>query len=424
MKRKNNISILTAGIVCALMIAGCGLSSLSGLESSGAVTERTAAETTQDSEGTVGYESESGITEYDEKIELTDGIGNVTVTECGTYYITGSSDDCTIAVRAGESESVTLILEDVSITNSSSAAIYAESAGEVNIVLEGDSELANEGGFVNDGSEDEDIDAVIYSGSNMTISGDGSLKIISVEGKGIGSDDSLVISGGDISIDASDDGINVNESFLMTGGKLSIIAGDDGIHADADLKVSGGEIGINAAEGLEATCVVIDDGLIVINASDDGINAAQKSEDSDVKVVINGGDITIVMGEGDTDGIDSNGDLIINGGRIDITGQSCCDYDGRAELNGGTLIVNGVETDTITNQFMGGGWDQNGDGFQGFAGPGQNGGSAPGGPGHSGGFVEGYGPGEGGLPGEGFGPGESDQAGEGFRPDGDFQPEM
>ncbi|MBP5762805.1 MAG: hypothetical protein J6W48_07515, partial [Lachnospiraceae bacterium] len=123
---------------------------------------------------------------------------------------------------------------------------------------------------------------------------------------------------------------------------------------------------------------------IVINASDDGINAAQKSEDAEVKVEINGGDITIVMGEGDTDGIDSNGDLIINGGRIDITGMSACDYDGTAELNGGTLIVNGVEADTITNQFMGG-----------FPGPG-----------------------------EVFGPGEVGRPGEGFRPDGDFQPEM
>ena len=60
------------------------------------------------------------------------------------------------------------------------------------------------------------------------------------------------------------------------------------------------------------------------------------------------------MGQGDTDGIDSNGDIYINGGTIDITGQSTIDYDGTAVKNGGTLIINGVTTDTIPNQIMGG----------------------------------------------------------------------
>ena len=70
---------------------------------------------------------------------------------------------------------------------------------------------------------------------------------------------------------------------------------------------------------------------------------------------MNDGSLTIQMGAGDTDAIDANGNIIINGGTIDITAQSPFDYDGTAELNGGTLIVNGEETDSITNQMMGGG---------------------------------------------------------------------
>ena len=66
------------------------------------------------------------------------------------------------------------------------------------------------------------------------------------------------------------------------------------------------------------------------------------------------------MGQGDTDGLDSNGDLYITGGTVDITGQSACDYDGRAEKTGGTLIVNGQETDSIPNQMMGGGGGRGG----------------------------------------------------------------
>ena len=61
------------------------------------------------------------------------------------------------------------------------------------------------------------------------------------------------------------------------------------------------------------------------------------------------------MANGDTDGIDSNGNLYINGGTINITCNSPFDYDGKAEYNGGILIVNGTKTNEITNQMMGGG---------------------------------------------------------------------
>ena len=61
------------------------------------------------------------------------------------------------------------------------------------------------------------------------------------------------------------------------------------------------------------------------------------------------------MGAGDTDAVDSNGDLIITGGTIDITAQSPFDYDGSCSYTGGTIIVNGVETDSVSNQMMGGG---------------------------------------------------------------------
>ena len=84
------------------------------------------------------------------------------------------------------------------------------------------------------------------------------------------------------------------------------------------------------------------------------MNAAQKSSAYWPTLEINDGEITVVMGSGDTDGIDSNGDLYINGGHIDVTGGSTFDYDGTGEFNGGTLIVNGQELDSLPNQMMGG----------------------------------------------------------------------
>ena len=64
-----------------------------------------------------------------------------------------------------------------------------------------------------------------------------------------------------------------------------------------------------------------------VYASDDGINAAQKVEDYTPTIEINGGDITVDMGAGDTDALDSNGYLYITGGVVNINAQSPFDYD-------------------------------------------------------------------------------------------------
>ena len=62
----------------------------------------------------------------------------------------------------------------------------------------------------------------------------------------------------------------------------------------------------------------------------------------------------------------SNGNLVIAGGTLDITAQSPFDYDGTCEKTGGTLIINGTETDSVTNQMMGGGHGGKG-GFGGWS---------------------------------------------------------
>jgi hypothetical protein len=70
---------------------------------------------------------------------------------------------------------------------------------------------------------------------------------------------------------------------------------------------------------------------------------------------MNGGSLTINMGSGDTDAIDSNGNLYINGGTVDITANSAFDFDGEGAINGGNVTVNGSTITEITNQMIGGG---------------------------------------------------------------------
>jgi hypothetical protein len=86
---------------------------------------------------------------------------------------------------------------------------------------------------------------------------------------------------------------------------------------------------------------MINEGTIDIYATDDGINATSLS-DYDVVIEVNGGNITLDIESGDTDGFDANGDIYINGGNIDVTAVSSFDADGSAVLNGGTVVVNGV----------------------------------------------------------------------------------
>ena len=64
----------------------------------------------------------------------------------------------------------------------------------------------------------------------------------------------------------------------------------------------------------------------------------------------------VAVGQGDTDAIDCNGNIIVNGGTIDVTSQmSSFDYDRTAQFNGGTIIVNGQEVSEIPQSMMGGG---------------------------------------------------------------------
>jgi formylmethanofuran dehydrogenase subunit C len=52
--------------------------------------------------------------------------------------------------------------------------------------------------------------------------------------------------------------------------------------------------------------------------------------------------------------VDSNGNIVINGGTISVTGNSTFDYEGTGVINGGTVIVNGQQVSTLPNQMMGG----------------------------------------------------------------------
>ena len=308
----------------------------------------------------------------------------VTITAAGTYILTGTLDDGSVVVDATKDDKVQLVLDGVSITSSDYAAIYVKQADKVFVTLaEGTVNTLTNGGTYTQTDENE-VDAVIFAKDDITFNGTGTLRITANAGSGIvGKDevtitmgvyeitaaehairakDSLAIADGSFTLYAYEDGLHAENgddetlgNIYIAGGSFTIQVKDDAIHANTLLQIDGGTFEITAAEGLEATYIQINGGDIQISASDDGVNAASKSSLYTPTFEMNDGTLTITMGAGDTDGVDSNGNIIINGGTINVTGQSSFDCDGTAQYNGGTIIVNGQQVDSIPNQMMGGG---------------------------------------------------------------------
>lgn len=202
--------------------------------------------------------------------------------------------------------------------------------------------------------------------------------------KGIKSDGALYVNGGTFTINSADDSFHSNSDVTINDGTYTISSGDDGIHADSALLVNGGTITVTESyEGLEGLNITINDGKIDITASDDGMNAAggndasgfggrggdgfkgmqapdaaQKSDsasdtaqdtdaasEDEMWMVINGGYVHVLAGG---DGLDSNGDLTINGGEVYVdgpsdNGNSAIDYGEKSSfyINGGTVVAVG-----------------------------------------------------------------------------------
>ena len=398
------IAILAASLVACNTPAGSGTSAAQ----SSAASQVTSADTTAKTESKTDKASQNAVvtsanvtasgkidatdlfTERDltqtadlseaKTIALSDG-QNVSITEAGVYVLSGSAKNVTVTVDAADDAKVQLVLDGVSVTNTDSPVIYVKNADKVFVTTQGDNSLSVTGSFTADGSTN--TDAVIFSKDDLVLNGTGTLTISSTD-NGITSKDDLKITGGTITIDCVSDAIEANDTIAIAdgtvtvnsqkdglhaekesddtkgmiyicGGSLTVNAADDAVHATAIVQIDGGTLDLTASEGIESTYIQINGGTIKIAASDDGINAGRKSSSYEVAVEITNGDITVNMGAGDTDGIDSNGNLYISGGTVDITCQSPFDYDGNAEYTGGTLIVNGTETNEITNQMMGGG---------------------------------------------------------------------
>lgn len=344
-------AVVMSGVLVMAVLAGCGKTGTAGsssdTSSNGAYITTAVSENQKnieltDSKVDINFTDRDKSGGYDEssavKITLNgssasvSGSGvsisgsTVTITATGTYIISGSLSDGQIVVAASDSDKVQLVLNNAEINCSTSAAIYVKSADKVFVTLPAGTTSSLGGGTEYVQTDDNTVDGVIFSKSDLTLNGTGTLKIdadykhgivtkdtlcitggtyvidavktclagkdgikildgsftLTAGSKGLnsGNDDdaregSIYIAGGTFTIKSEDDSIHADGSCIIAGGTYTIAAGDDGIHANYDTIITDGSITItDSYEGIEGRRITVSGGTINLTASDDGINAA------------------------------------------------------------------------------------------------------------------------------------------------------
>lgn len=414
-----NNTKLVAGLLgyalLACSISGCSFDSFSktttetSSEISSSATEITyldADDMFTDRDKEVGYDEDTAtaITLSDDasscdSSSVTISNNTITITDEGTYLLTGSLSDGQVIVDADDKK-VQLVLDSVNINCDTSSALYVKAADKVFVTLASDSEnsLSNTSDFV--AIDDNNIDAVIFSKDDLTLNGSGTLTVTAKYGHGIVSKDDLVITSGtyqitaakhalsgkdsvriadgvltldagtdgihsentdddakgfiyiangDISITADSDGFDAEETLQVDGGNIEVAAGDDGLHADGDLIITDGTINVTKSyEGLEGMTVTVEDGNISVVSSDDGINAAgdgtseESSQSGTPPEKPDGSDSTEDLPEppggfdkNDNSSADSNSDSNSNSKPADLPDGNAGSGDGNGGPGGG-----------------------------------------------------------------------------------------
>lgn len=308
--------------------------------------------------------TDSGITGSGSGVEISGTA--LTISEPGTYLLTGSCADGSVKVKKGTA-GVTLILSGFSLTSSTTAPITCGKSSVVTIVAaDGTTNTLTDAAQNNDTDYPTNTDAenaVIKGkdGAQVVLCGSGSLTLNANGKNGIKSgttdsetaqDASLTIRELTLTINAPvNDAVNAEQLLNVESGTLTLDAVDDALHCDLVMNIGadgteGPTITItNAYEGIEAAALNIASGDIDITCEDDCLNAGNSSlTNYDFEINISGGTIRAYTTAGD--GFDSNGTMTISGGDIEVWTANAADNqpldaDGGITVTGGTVLAAG-----------------------------------------------------------------------------------
>lgn len=305
----------------------------------------------------------------------------ISISEGGSYEFNGTLADGMIYIETDEA--VRLLLNGASITSTTGPAIYAYDSEEVwietvkgteNVLADGEEynkvyeestskdSTSSENAETSENTEtSEDTEAsedtgkgTVFSNDDLIFAGNGTLTITGNYKHGICSDDSvyfqsgtcvltavkdgvhvndaIVINGGDIQVEKANDGMESEGLLIVNGGRYTANAADDGLTCAGDVTINGGTVTVTAcAEGVESkTNLIINGGTVEVTGTDDGLNGG-------TLVQINDGFVYSNISNGD--GVDSNGELQINGGYVIALGGNA--PEGGADCDNNSFIITG-----------------------------------------------------------------------------------
>ena len=330
----------------ALLLAACGSAAEAASEASGSA----AAESLQALDTQDFFSTRDVDPSYDEAAAIpiqlngstalcsSDAVsvngGQITLLQEGVYLLSGTLEEGQILVNADDSAKVQIVLHGADITSASSAAIYCQAADKLFLTLAAGTEnrLANGGSFPQ--ADDSNIDAVLFSKTDLTLNGEGSLTVDSPAGHGIVSKDELTVTGGSYQLTAAKQGLTGKDSVAIAGGNFTITAGTTGILARNEEDDTLGNL-------------YIADGSFTIQAQRDAIRASGELQ-------IDGGSYTLITGGGSESAVMKSGDSV---GRPGFDRSSPAENASDGQENtasckgikaGGALTVNGGSFDLDT----------------------------------------------------------------------------
>ena len=243
----------------------------------------------------VGYDEESSV-----EITFSDGSaaisgegavaegGTVTISQAGTYILSGTATNGRIIVAADKKSEVKLIFNGLDITCTDNAPLLVSKAKKVYIVLEeGTENVLTDGASYSLGEDDSNTDGAIFSKADLTIDGGGTLTVNANYKHGIVSKDDLVITDGTINVTSASTAIEGKDSVKISGGTFNISAGTNGIKStnteETDkgfISVTGGSFTVVANnDAFEAETVLsIEGGSFDITTGGGSANASMKSD--------------------------------------------------------------------------------------------------------------------------------------------------
>ncbi len=253
----------------------------------------------------------------------------VMLSEEGTYIFRGTLYNGMIIVDADATAKIQIVLDGVDLASATTAPIYVKNANKVFITLAAGTENRLSNGGVFEQTDENSVDAVIFSRQDITMNGAGVLMIDSPAGHGIVSKDDLAVAGGSYIINAASRGLDANDSVRLANAFMVIQAGKDGVRAQHDTDATRGFVYIN-------------DGSYEISAAGDAISAS-------TSVQMDCGKFTFKSGVGATasddpnapskKGIKAGGNVLVVDGSFDIDA-----FDDAVNAKGSVILVDGELT--------------------------------------------------------------------------------